>query len=42
MAIPNVLVVVLLSKLIGKETHDYVWENNLDKASKDKVITVDH
>lgn len=42
MAIPNVLVVVLLSKLIGKETHDYVWENNLDKASNDKVITVDH
>lgn len=41
MAIPNVLVVVLLSKLIGKDTHDYVWEKNLDQASDDVVITVD-
>lgn len=42
MAIPNVLVVVLLSKVIGKETHDYVWENNLDAPSNDKVVQVEH
>lgn len=41
MAIPNVIVVILLAKTIGKETHDYVWENNLDAPSKDNVITVD-
>ena len=42
MAIPNVLVVVLLSKVIGKETHEYVWENNLDAPSNDKVVQVEH
>lgn len=42
MAIPNVIVVILLSKVIGKETHEYVWEKNLDVPSKDKIIQVDH
>lgn len=42
MAIPNVVVVVLLSKVIGKETHDYVWEKNLDAEAPDKVVQVDH
>ncbi len=42
MAIPNVLVVVILSKVIGKETHDYVWENNLDAPSNDVVAQVKH
>ena len=42
MALPNVLVVVILSGVIAKETKHYVWDNNLDEPSPDKLITVDH
>lgn len=40
MAIPNILVMLLLSGIIAKETKYYVWDKNLDNQSKDKVIKI--
>ena len=32
MAIPNIIVVLLLSGLIARETKHYVWDKNLDET----------
>ncbi|MDD4823197.1 MAG: sodium:alanine symporter family protein [Bacteroidales bacterium] len=33
MAIPNLIAVILLSKVVARETNHYLWENNLDEFS---------
>lgn len=33
MAIPNLIAVILLSKVIAKETNHYLWDNHLDEFS---------
>ena len=37
MAVPNIIVVLLLSGLIARETHHYVYSGNLDEASTDEI-----
>ncbi|MBQ9691484.1 MAG: sodium:alanine symporter family protein [Eggerthellaceae bacterium] len=37
MAVPNIIVVLLLSGVIARETKHYVWENNLDEANTDEI-----
>ncbi len=41
MALPNIIVVLLLSGLIARETKHYVWEGNLDEKSNDEIPTVE-
>ena len=37
MAVPNIIVVLLLSGLIARETRHYVYSGNLDEASTDEI-----
>lgn len=37
MAVPNIIVVLLLSGMIAKETKHYVWEKNLDEKITDEI-----
>ena len=41
MALPNIIVVLLLSGLIARETKHYVWDGNLDEHSNDEIPTVE-
>lgn len=41
MAIPNIIVVLLLSGLIARETRHYVWEGNLEEHSDDEIPLVE-
>ena len=40
MAVPNIIVVLLLSGLIARETRHYVWEKNLDEKDDTPIPTV--
>lgn len=40
MAIPNIIVVLVLSGLVARETKHYVYEDNLDEPSNDEIPTV--
>ena len=42
MAIPNVIIVFILHKVINKETKYYVWENNLESTTDDLILHVKH
>ena len=35
MAIPNLISLLLLSKVIAKDTQHYLWEGNLDEEDKE-------
>ena len=35
MALPNIIVVLLLSGVIARETRHYVWDKNLDEKSSE-------
>ena len=37
MAIPNIIVVLLLSGLIARETKHYVWDKNLDEVDETPI-----
>lgn len=41
MVIPNIIVVLLLSGMIAKETKHYVWEDSLDEVDKTPIPTID-
>ena len=41
MAIPNIIVVLLLSGLIARETNHYVWDGNLDEKSSDEIPMIE-
>ena len=40
MAIPNIIVVLVLSGLVARETRHYVYDDNLDEESGDEIPTV--
>ena len=40
MALPNIIVVLLLSGLIARETKHYVWDGHLDEKSGDDIPTI--
>lgn len=40
MAVLNIIVVLLLSGLIARETRHYVWEKNLDEKDDTPIPTV--
>lgn len=40
MAVPNIIVVLLLSSPIARETRHYVWEKNLDEKDDTPIPTV--
>ena len=37
MAVPNIIVVLLLSGMIARETKHYVWEDNLDEVDETPI-----
>ena len=37
MAVPNIIVVLLLSGMIARETRHYVWEGNLDEVDETPI-----
>ncbi|MPN23838.1 hypothetical protein SDC9_171231 [bioreactor metagenome] len=37
MAIPNLIALLLLSKVIAKETNKYLWSKKLDENSKEEI-----
>ena len=41
MAIPNIIMVLLLSGLIAKETRHYVYEGNLDERDEAPIPQLD-
>ena len=41
MAIPNILMVLLLSGMIARETKHYVWDKNLDERTEDEIPIVE-
>ena len=41
MALPNIIVVLLLSGMIARETKHYVWNNNLDEKDTTPIPVVD-
>ena len=41
MAVPNIVVVLLLSGMIARETRRYVWEGNLDEADEAPIPVVE-
>ena len=41
MALPNIIVVLLLSGMIARETRHYVWEDNLEEAADDDIPLVE-
>lgn len=41
MAIPNILMVLLLSGMISRETKHYVWDKNLDERTEDEIPIVE-
>ena len=41
MAVPNIVVVLLLSGMIARETRHYVWEGNLDEADSAPIPVVE-
>ena len=40
MAVPNIIVVLLLSGIVARETKHYVWEDNLDEECTDEIPVV--
>ena len=40
MAVPNIIVVLLLSGIVARETKHYVWEDNLDEECADEIPVV--
>lgn len=40
MAVPNIIVVLLLSGIVARETKHYVWEGNLDEECTDEIPVV--
>ena len=42
MAIPNLIALLLLSRVIVKETKKYLWNNHLDDYSKDETPVIDN
>ena len=40
MAVPNIIVVLLLSGIVARETKHYVWEDNLDEERADEIPVV--
>ena len=40
MAIPNIIVVLLLSGVVARETKHYVYDGNLDEQATDEIPTV--
>ena len=42
MAIPNLIALLLLSRVIVKETKKYLWNNHLDDYSKDDTPVIDN
>ncbi len=40
MAIPNIISLLLLNGVLIKETKKYLWDNNLDAYSDDKIIEI--
>ncbi len=40
MAVPNIIVVLLLSGMIARETKHYVYEDNLDEEDTDPIPQV--
>jgi AGCS family alanine or glycine:cation symporter len=40
MALPNLFSLIMLTKLIVKETRYYLWENRLDEVSDDEIPSV--
>jgi AGCS family alanine or glycine:cation symporter len=41
MALPNIIVVLLLSGLIARETRHYVYDGNLDEQDTDPIPQLD-
>ena len=41
MAIPNIIVVLLLSGMIARETRHFVYERHLDEVADEAVPTVE-
>ena len=41
MAVPNIIVVLLLSGLIARETKHYVWDKNLDEKDETPIPMVE-
>ena len=41
MALPNIIVVVLLSGMIARETKHYVWDNNIDEIDETPIPVFD-
>ena len=41
MAVPNIIVVLLLSGMIARETKHYVWEGNLDEVDETPIPKLD-
>ena len=37
MAVPNIIVVLMLSGLIARETKHYVWDKNLDEVDETPI-----
>ncbi len=40
MAVPNIIVVLLLSGIVARETKHYVWDGNLDEECTDEIPVV--
>ena len=40
MAIPNIIVVLVLSGLVARETRHFVYDGNIDEESADEIPTV--
>ena len=41
MAVPNIIVVLLLSGMIARETKHYVWDKNLDEKDETPIPMVE-
>ena len=40
MAIPNIVVTLLLSGVVARETKHYVYQNHMDEESNDPIPTI--
>ena len=41
MAVPNIIVVLLLSGMIARETKHYVWEKNLEETDETPIPVIE-